>query len=366
LKKKRGVNKKLGLKYYRKKQYREAVSYLEKALAENRNDPEVYLFLGNASLLTGDLDGARRYFRGGLLIRDDDPELKRGLSYVYLTDERIEDAISLWGQILDKNPREKGIKQILARLRESEDMGSFSQSINLKQFLTARIPLYYKMKPYVLSLSISLGILVLILIFYLTPLYEMTLHQFYPEIVELDSVELPQEEPFIETGSSEALYSFSEDEIRSSFQQIKKYIYRDKINAAVISLNRIMHSNASVGVKERFRILYTFLDPPDPMSIDYNPHYYEIMKEPVVFEGVYIRWTGKIANLEKEGEDVDFELLVNYEHEDTIEGVAHVSITGTYYLSNRQNVEVFGTIGGYDRDTGTLRIRGIFIRDLQG
>jgi hypothetical protein len=366
LKKKRGVNKKLGLKHYRKKRYREAVSYLEKALTENRNDPELYLFLGNASLLTGDLDGARRYFRGGLLIREDDPELKRGLSYVYLTDERIEDAISLWGQILDKNPREKGIKQALSRLRESEDVGSFAETTDPKHFLTAQVPLYYKMKPYVLSLSISLGILILILLFYLTPLYQKTLQHFYPEIVELNAVELPLEEPFIESEPTEALYSFSEDEIRSSFQQIKKYIYRDKINAAIISLNRIMHSNASIDVKERFRILYTFLGPPDPLSLDYNPHYYEIMKEPAVFTGVYVRWTGKIANLDKEGEDVDFDLLVNYENEDTIEGITHVSITGTYYLRNRQNVEVFGTISGYDRDTGKLRITGILIRDLQG
>lgn len=366
MKKKRGVNKKLGLKYYRKKQYRNAVSCLEKALTENKNDPEVYLFLGNASLLTGDIDGARRYFRGGLLVREDDRELMRGLSYVYLNDERIEDAISLWGRILDRNPRERVIKQALSRLRESDDVGSFAESIDPKSFLTAKVPLYSKMKPYILSLSISFGILIIIVLFYVTPLYQKTLQRFYPEIVELNAIELPLEEPVIDTESTDAHYSYSEEEIKSSFEQIKKYIYRDKNNTAIVSLNRVMLSNASVGVKERFRILYTFLDPPDPLSIDYNPRYFEIMKEPALFEGVYVRWTGKIAGLSKEGERVDFDLLVNYENEDTIEGIAHVSIIGTYYLQNRQNVEVFGTISAYDRETGKLRITGILIRDLQG
>jgi hypothetical protein len=117
-------------------------------------------------------------------------------------------------------------------------------------------------------------------------------------------------------------------------------------------------------VKERFRILYTFIDPPDPLSIDHNPHFYEIMKEPAAFENVYVLWTGKIAGLEKEDEDIQFDLLVNYENEETIEGIAHVSINGVYYLTNRQNVEVFGTVNGYERETGKLIVSGILIRDL--
>jgi hypothetical protein len=37
-----------------------------------------------------------------------------------------------------------------------------------------------------------------------------------------------------------------------------------------------------------------------------------------------------------------------------------------YYLESRQNVEVFGTITGYDKETGKLMIRGVLIRDLRG
>ena len=362
--KKKGLNKKLGLKHYRKKQYVKAVSFLEKALTEKKNDPEVYLFLGNASLLTDDLDGARRYFRAGLLVRENDIELMRGLSYVYLYDDRIEEAISLWGEILDKNPREKVIKKALAELRGHDDTQSFVETIDLRSFLSAGIPLYSKLKPYILSLSISIGILIIVIVFYATPLYQKALQRFYPEIVELNAIELPLEEPIIDAEPREALYSFSEEEIKSSFVQIKKYIYRERINTAIVALNRVMLSNASLGVKERFRILYTFIDPPDPISIDYNPHFFEIMKEPAVFEGVYVRWTGKIAGLKKDGEDISFDLLVNYENEDTIEGIALVEITGTYYLENRQNVEVFGKIIGYEREAGKLKITGILIRDL--
>jgi hypothetical protein len=361
----RDIDKKQGLKYYRKKQYVKAVSFLEKALTNRKDDREIYLFLGNASLLTGDLEGARRYFRGGLLVKEDDTDLMKGLSYVYLQDERIEDAISLWGEILDKRPQERIIKRALARLRESNDIHSFAQSIDPRDFLTAKTPLYDRLKPYILSLSISFGIVIIVVVFYTTPLYQKTLERFYPEIVSLNKITLPQDSAILESESTGALYSFSEEDIKTGFVRIKKYIYRDKINAATISLNRIMLSNASPPVKEKFKVLYNFLDPPDPLSIDYNPHFYEIMKEPAVFKGVYILWTGRIANLDKKGEDITLDLLVNYENEDTIEGIAHVTLRGVYYLENRQNIEVFGSVGLYDRETGKLNVNGILIRDLR-
>ncbi len=289
----------------------------------------------------------------------------KGLSYVYLQDERIEDAISLWGEILDKRPHERIIKRALARLRESDDIESFARSIDVRDFLTAKTPLYDRLKPYILSLSISFGIIIVAVVFYVTPLYQKTLERFYPEIVSLNTITLPQDAVILESESTEAMYSFSEEDIKTGFVRIKKYIYRDKINAATISLNRIMLSNASPPVKERFRILYNFLDPPDPLSIDYNPHLYEIMKEPAAFKGVYVLWTGRIANLDKKGEDITLDLLVNYENEDTIEGIAHVTLRGTYYLENRQNIEVFGSIDSYDRETGKLNVNGILIRDLR-
>jgi hypothetical protein len=126
-----------------------------------------------------------------------------------------------------------------------------------------------------------------------------------------------------------------------------------------------MLSNATPMTKERFEILYTFIDPPDPLSVDYVPRLYEIMKEPAAYQGVYVLWKGKIANLSREGSDYSFDLLVNYEGEDTIEGIAHISISGTYYLENRQNVEVFGALESVDRERGAPHIRGILLKDLR-
>lgn len=364
MKRNKDYNKKQGLKYYRRKDYVRAVSFLEKALREKKDDATLYLFLGYASIFTGDIDGARRYFKGGLLVKEDDIELLKGLSYIYIKDERIEDAISLWGEILEKNPKERIVKRALERLRATEDIKDFVERANIRDFFFPRLPFIIKLKPYLLGIAISVGVIIFGVIFYTTPLYKRTLEKFYPEIVNLKGIELPDDVPVTQEENTSALYSFTDKEIEESFIRVKKYIYKNKVNAAIILLNKIVLSNATQIVKERFDILYKFIEPPDPLSIDYNPHFYEIMKEPAVFNGVYVLWTGRIANLKKDKERADFDLLVNYEDQDTIEGIAHVSIDGVYYIENKQKIEVFGYYQGYDVKTGKLMINGMLLRDL--
>jgi hypothetical protein len=357
-------HKQLGLRAYRKRNYVEAVSHLEKALTRSKHDVAVYVYLGSASLMTGDMEGARRYFRGGLLVDEGNPDLLKGMAYVYLQDDRIEDAVSMWGEALDRRPGDRTVREALEKLRAADRVSDVAKSIDLRSYLAGGIPLTLRLKPYLLGLGITAGIILLFALFYLTPLYRMTLQKFYPEIAELNSLVLPEDVDVTVDNAEEARYSFTDEEIRASFLRIKKYIYREKTNTAIIALNRIMLSNASPIVKERFDILYTFIDPPDPLSVDFVPRLYEIMKEPAAYRGVYVVWRGKIANLEKEGNTFSFDLLVNYENEDTIEGIAHVSLTGTYYIENRQNVEVFGVLEGVDRELGAPRIRGILLKDL--
>jgi len=360
---KSGSNKQQGLKWFRKRQWTKAISFLEKALKENK-DPQVYLFLGYASLFTADTDGARRYFRGGLMVKEDDPALLKGLAYVYLKDERIEDAISLWGEVLERNPNDKQVQKALQRLRDTEDIEQFAQEANPSDFFSPRLPLLVKLRPYLLGLYITAGVVAFGVIFYATPLYRKALTKLYPEIVELDRVRLP-EGAVTEEVKKGALYSLTEKEITESFLQIKKLIYKKRVNSAIMLLNKVINSNASPLVKERFEILYEFIDPPDPLSIDFNPHFHEIIKEPKIYQGVWVLWKGRVANLRKEKESVHFDLLVNYEDQDTIEGIAHVDIDGVYHIENRQSVEVFGYYDGYDTDTGKLLLHGMLLRDLK-
>ncbi len=359
--KKKEYNKRQGLKAFRKRQWVRSISYLEKALTE-KSDSQVLLFLGYASLFGDDLDGARRYFRGGLEVSENDIDLLKGLAYVYLKDERVEDAINLWGEVLEKRRADRQAQRALQRLRDAESFKKFAENARARDFFSPKLPLFVKLRPYLLGLCITAAIAVIVVVFYTTPLSKKVLSRFYPRIVELEEVGFP-EGPVTEAEEG-ALYSFTEEEISRAFVQVKKHIYKGRPNSAIVLLNRIMNSNASPLVKERFEILYEFIDPPDPLAIDYNPHFHEIIKEPEVFTGVWVSWKGRIANLKKSGDSAHFDLLVNYEGQDTIEGIAHIDIDGIYHIENRQSVEVFGYYTGYDADTGKLLINGMLLRDL--
>ncbi len=357
--------KKRGLKYYRKKKYKKAVYFLEEALRSKKDDPQIYLYLGYSSLRLGDNDGARHYFKSGLITNEGDVDLMKGLAYVYLKDDRIEDAIGLWGEILDKKPGDRKVKQALKRLRLSDDVEKFVEDSNPEDFLSMKPPFWVKLKPYITGISIVVAVIIFAAAFYVSPLYDRALKKFFPKVVELRSVKLPQQKEFVTQNGEKALYYFKNEELKHYFVKIKKYIYKNKVNRAIILLNKIMNSNALPQVKEKFKVLYNFIEPPNPLSIDYNPQYYEIIKDPVAFRGVYILWSGRVANLIKGRDFIEFDLLVNYIDEDTIAGIAHVKIPGKFFINNRMKVQIFGRYTGYDKKTGKLFIEGILLKRLE-
>jgi hypothetical protein len=94
------------------------------------------------------------------------------------------------------------------------------------------------------------------------------------------------------------------------------------------------------------------------------PRYFEILREPTAFEGVYVLWNGRVSGLQKGKDAANFDLLVSYKGDDTVEGIARVSIQGTFFIENKQMVEVFGVYKGYDKNTGRLILQGLILRSL--
>ena len=356
--------KKKGLKYYRKKKYIKAISFFEKALVEFRDDPQIYLYLGYSSVKINDIDGARRYFKSGSIIDENNTELKKGLAFIYLKDERIEDAISLWGEVLKERPLDKKVKRALKKLRVAEDLRKFAENARPEEYLSMKPPFFVKIKPYFISITVVVIVTVAGVIFYTSPLYEKALQKYFPKVAELKSINLPVEKNLVSENAEGALYYFKESELKEAFVKVKKLIYRNKINSAIVLLNKIMHSNASPQTKEKFKILYKFIETPDPFSLDYNPQFYEIVKDPIAYRGVFILWDGRVANLIKGKNLIEFDLLVNYINEDTIAGIAHVKMPGKYFIENKEKVEVFGRYTGYDKKNGKLFIEGILLKKL--
>jgi tetratricopeptide (TPR) repeat protein len=120
--------------------------------------------------------------------------------------------------------------------------------------------------------------------------------------------------------------------------------YRDE--AAKISLNRLLVSNASGSLKDKARLLISFMEVPgfDNFKHDDNPSYSDVKKEPVLYRDVHIIWKGMATNVELTDEHTQFELLVGYDTRRTLEGIVTVIFDRPLSVSSERPLEVLGKI----------------------
>ncbi|MFZ5643200.1 MAG: tetratricopeptide repeat protein [Bacillota bacterium] len=71
----------LGVSYYERKKFREAVDYFERAYGRMKDWPEVHFFLGASSYETGNTDKGLAEIREAL---DMSPKISHGFPYIYL------------------------------------------------------------------------------------------------------------------------------------------------------------------------------------------------------------------------------------------------------------------------------------------
>ena len=149
----------------------------------------------------------------------------------------------------------------------------------------------------------------------------------------------------------------SEAEVEQKFNMVKYYLENKERNKAVITINEILNSNAHELVKEHVLILQSFIPDPDPDSLGYIPDCREVVKRPLIYKDVYIKWNGTVANLQHKGhEETAFDLLINFVDEGIVDGIAFVTVPGWLDIRNKDKVAVYGTIAGIQMDNRVVII----------
>jgi tetratricopeptide (TPR) repeat protein len=137
--------------------------------------------------------------------------------------------------------------------------------------------------------------------------------------------------------------------------------YRDE--AAKINLNRILESNASEGLKNKSRLLMTYMEVPgfDNFKQSDNISFTEAIKEPVLYRDVYVIWKGMATNVEVLEEHTTFDFLVGYDTRTTLEGIVPVVFNGPVSLNSERPLEVLGKITPTGSSPGFIKIEGVAI-----
>jgi hypothetical protein len=136
--------------------------------------------------------------------------------------------------------------------------------------------------------------------------------------------------------------------------------YRDE--AARVNLNRILESNAADGLKNRARIIISYLEVPgfNTFKRADNVPYEEVAKDPLLYNEAYVIWRGMAANVVTSDTGTTFDFMVGYDTRTTLEGIVPVTFNKAIPLNPERPLELLGRVIPTGPE-GPIQLEGIAI-----
>jgi hypothetical protein len=323
-----------------RKRFSRVIRLLESQVFRFRQNPEFFFLLGTACLYSGDYGGAESYLKRSAQLKPQDIQSLLGLAAIHARRGETEGALETWLKIVELHP---GCRQAAAGLEllrtaaSTEDPGLFQDSKRIVR-LYPRLPLDSRaiLFPVVAVVAVTV---ILAGLFVIAPRLPRG-RRVRPGVME---VQLSLGQPALAAGTGAALV-LTEQQVQDGFELIKRDLLQYRDNLAVREINRILSSNASVYVKEKAKLLKTFVREPDFSTMKDAFPYTEVSKNPALYEDCYVVWSGKVANVRISPEAIDFDLLVGYQDERELQGVVPVRLLFAFDLENGIGVEILGKI----------------------
>ena len=342
--------------------YSDVIHLLEPQVYMYREHPRFYYLLGMSCLQVGDFGGAYSYLSRSGQLAPDDVDSLLGLAAVHLRRNETQDALRLWLDVLDVDPRNPQARRGLAALRGAE-----TQAEARELFREGRMNRILPAKPFPLrKAALWAGTGALVAVVALGSLFipwgdllerSPTEDRQGAEVLDFDT----EGEQLIQyTGDFR--YILTEEEVERLFDRIRGHFHDGEDNLARRAINRLLHSNASSALKERALLLTDYLREPDFTNFGENFSYRAVSEEPWLYEGCYVRWRGRAANVSIGDEAINFDLLVGYENQQVLEGVVPVRLGFAARIESAMSVEIIAEVIADSELTG---LRGVAVRRIQ-
>lgn len=323
---------------------------------------------------------AAYYFLKILSMNRNDVETLNALAFLGLYENKTEQSINFLLDAIYINNNNEKLKQNLEKLRNIKDIKVFLSMNKPSDFLFFNYPkesLVEKlagMTSYVVKIPqmkyITIVVIIFVIIFLIYQIYPLILSRaedfrFLKSLGhgKVDHYSIQDINKLVEERAKYNI-KLSEEEIKSKFSLIQGYLEEKKHNRAVILINELLNSNSSELIKERVRFLQRFLPEVSVQTIDFTPQVQEVIKIPFIYQDVYVRWSGTVANLEhKADKETVFDLLINFVDNAVVEGIAETHFEGSQNVLSGEKAAVFGQITGITIDNKII-IKGIEIQKI--
>lgn len=341
-------------KAYKKGRFLEAVALLDSPALSSTRDPYSIVLCAMACLQLNKFSRVEELMSKAGSIAPQYPLYNQLRAFLYLkAAPNFESALLFYGELLAKNPADRSLAKSLARLRNAKNFEEFQRNAKIDDFValtkprrrffsvfssskTARVgsqPFrrkFFSRKTrrifFFLALFIALAV---IIVFssrstrFQCQKSEMPFTSRYNEIdqVTLDGSGFDLLERI--TKKKQPEYYYNSETLQEDFRTSKQLIKNGRFNEALKKINKIIHSNANMSVRERASFLKRFISAVEDREWEEIP-FGDIMKNPHLYGGYALKWKGKTANLKKRQNAVVFHLLVDYRATDQFAGMAEV------------------------------------------
>jgi tetratricopeptide (TPR) repeat protein len=353
-------------RFARSGKYETAIRALEPEINRYHGSFYYYYLLGSSCLRTGDFGGALTYYRLAHEAKNRDPLAILGLAVLFLRRGETQRAVDYYLDVLDANPKNRIAARAMMIIRKQAGTDTFSAWLE-----AGNIPVLYPPIPFpgfsTKEILGAFGVLlaVCVIIFGCLVRFKVFPNPFYPRGTREGSASflLSREDRMapVQTGGS---YRYILTRVQALGTYEKAFTlftaYRDE--AARPYLNRILESNASEGLKNRARIIISYMEVPgfDTFRRGDNVAYNDVLKDPALYNGVHVIWRGMVTNVVVSDQGTIFDFLVGYDTRKTLEGIVPVVFNQAIPLNPDRPLELLGCVIPVNNE-GSIRMEGVAI-----
>jgi tetratricopeptide (TPR) repeat protein len=346
---------------YQRRKYAQAVRLLESQVFRFRDDADFYALLGSACIYTGDYGGAESYLRRAEQLKPNNTGVLLGLGAIHFKRGQTEEALKAWLSVLDLDPGNRKAHRALGLLRRStalENSAALREGVRLRSILPSAAG-SRRWWPVPLAVGLVAGGL-LAGYFFLLPLLPLLQRPLRsrPGVAE---VELSDSQPSLLGQGGNPAFTLTEKQVQELFDQTKSYLLAYRDNLAIREINRILLSNASAYVKEKARLLKTFVQDPDFVTVKDPFPFAAVQADPELYQDTFVVWRGKVANVRIGESEILFDLLVGYEQEKELLGLVPVRLDFACDLESGIALEVLGKVQVSGEQ---VRLQGLSVHKL--
>jgi tetratricopeptide (TPR) repeat protein len=329
-----------------------------------------YYLLAVSFLHAGDFGGAFTNFKRAREMKMRDPGVLLGIAVLYLRRGETARAVDLYLEVQELDEKNKIARRALNIIRKFAGKDRLSEWTDSGKISRLFPPLPPRPLTPGSVLVPAAALVLFIAVFYAVLVRFRVLPgpQFRRGNRAIASESLldraDREQP-VETGGSYG-YILTRTQVLETYEKALTLFTEYRDEAAKVNLNRILESNAARPVKNKARLLLSYMEVPgfDTFVRRDNVTYSEVVREPLLYRNCHVIWRGMAVNIDVLSGLTSFDLLVGYDTRKTMEGIVPVVVDRAVSINTEKPLEVLGRIVPVapQTDGGTvIRLEGLAI-----